>query len=132
MDHLELLENKIHDARIEKGITPTYLVSKGFVLPTVYRIEKHGNYLIDTLFKLLDELGIRIRVGEQTARNEAELGEILRNIREDQQLTHLDIIFKSKLTAMRIVSVEKGRNYEKKTLNSYLDALGIGTIEVEQ
>lgn len=131
MDHLELLENKIHDTRIEKGITPTYLVSKGFVLPTVYRIEKHGNYLIDTLFNLLDELGLRIRVGDKTVNNEVELGEILRDIREEQKLTHLDIIFKSKLTAMRIVSVEKGRNYEKKTLNSYLDALGIGTIEVE-
>lgn len=131
MDHLELLENKIHDTRIEKGITPTYLVSKGFVLPTVYRIEKHGNYLIDTLFKLLGELGLRIRVGDKTVNNEVELGEILRDIREEKKLTHLDIIFKSKLTAMRIVSVEKGRNYEKKTLNSYLDALGIGTIEVE-
>lgn len=124
MDHLEEIENSIRRARLSKGIYPRQLIDKGFVAPTVYRIEKHGNYSVATLFRLLDYFGLTLLVDGKEAKDMETLGSLLRDIRLVKNYSQLDIVYTSRLSSSRIIAVEHGRDYEKKTLNTYLDALG--------
>ena len=125
MDHLENIETAIHERRLEKSVMPSQLKGRGFIVPTVYRIESHQNYSMKTFFPLLAELGIVMKVNGQDARDKEALGNIIRAARESKGLTQLDIIFQTKMSSSRIVAVERGKDYEKKTLNTYLDALSL-------
>ena len=125
MDHLEKIENAIHERRMEKSVMPTQLKGKGFVAPTIYRIESHQNYSTKTLFPLLSELGIVMTVNGHDVRDKEELGNVIRDARLSQGLSQLDVIFQTKMSSSRVIAVERGRDYEKKTLNTYIDALSL-------
>jgi ribosome-binding protein aMBF1 (putative translation factor) len=125
MDYLEIIEKAIHERRMEKSVMPSQLKEKGFIIPTIYRIESHQNYSMKTLFPLLSELGIVMTVNGQDVRDKETLGRIIRETRLAKGLSQLDVIFKTKMSSSRLIAVERGRDYEKKTLNTYLEELSL-------
>lgn len=131
MDYLETVEDSLRLRRVERGITPPKEAGMGgdYTAPTVYRIERHGNYNVSNLFALLADCGLELtfngsRVGDQRA-----LGVAIRERRSELGLSQMAVTFKTGLTSSRIIAVEHGRNYWKKTLNAYLEILG-ATISV--
>lgn len=131
MDYLEIVEDKLRQVRMDRGITPSSLVGKGYKIPTIYRIERHGNYNINTLFSLIADYGLElsfngVRVGDKQA-----LGVAIRERRQQLGLSQLAVIFKTGLSSSRIISVEHGRDYWKKTLNAYLEVLD-STVTVDE
>lgn len=131
MDYLEIVEDKLRQVRIERGITPSSLVSKGYKTPTIYRIERHGNYNMNTLFSLIAEYGLKLSFNGVRVGDKQSLGVAIRERRQQLGLSQLNVIFKTGLSSSRIISVEHGRDYWKKTLNAYLEVLD-STVTIDE
>lgn len=131
MDYLEIVEDKLRQVRKDRGITPSSLVGKGYKAPTIYRIERHSNYNINTLFSLIAEYGLELSINGVRVGDKQALGVAIRERRQQLGLSQLTVIFKTGLSSSRIISVEHGRNYWKKTLNAYLAVLN-STITINE
>lgn len=119
--NLETIENQLRYYRREKKFPA--LTNIALIANLRMRIESNNNYTILKFISYIQSLGFDFAVNEKVVKDPIELGQELTTLRKKAGLTQLSIQMETGLTQARIVSIEKGRGYKKRTLLLYLAAL---------
>lgn len=117
------VEHSLHVARVLMDSTLEDMKknkSVGLSHVTIYKIENHKGYNVESLLKFATFVGKRIYFNGKPVNNLQDIGEIFREVRQKSQLTILDIYEKTKMYPYIISKIESGKSYSKATLVKYL------------
>lgn len=107
-----LMDSTFEDMRKKKGV--------GLSPLTIYNIENHKGYYVDSLLKFAAFVDKTIYINNRSVTSLQDIGDIFRDLREKCQLTLLDIYEKTKIYPYIVSKIERGKRYNKATLIKYL------------
>lgn len=125
MDHdpLYSIETYLYKIRLISDISIRSIFEKkdiGVSTTTIFRIERHNNYNMQSLLNYAEILGKYIIMEGTKVKTLADIGLIFKNKREQQKLTLLEAYSKSSVIPRSIINIERGKNYSKNTFLAYM------------
>ncbi|MBQ6746760.1 MAG: hypothetical protein IJR07_06910 [Bacteroidaceae bacterium] len=122
--NFEEIERKLRVIHTQGLILPVALKEHGLTAPSIRKIVRGENYQMESLIEYVLSLGLLLNLNDYVIFSIKELSFVLKSVRYAEgikQKTLYEAIKESypSFTFSRICAVEKGRNFEKKTLLAY-------------
>ncbi len=121
LESLYIVEQELYKARMMSNISLNEIKNskERLDLDAVYNIEGHKEYMIESLVKYANVLGIHLYLDDQPVENLSDIGKILRVKREQAGLTKIGTYPEVYILPKTISRIESGKNYRKSTFVKY-------------
>ena len=117
----QAVESRFQQIRKDSGVTLLYLQKEcNLNHNTVKQIESAGNYAMSSLFKFFFYTNAMLKVDGKEVTTIEDLAAVLSEKREESGLKQREIMEQTGLAAKTIVSIEKGRGYNRNSFLKYI------------
>lgn len=122
IDSLYIIEQELYKARMMSAISLKEIKASAYKvdLDAIYNIERHREYMIDSLIRYVKILGKHLFLADQPISDLSDIGRLLKQKRAQAGLSLIAAYSESKVLPKSISKIEQGKNYRKTTLVNYL------------
>ena len=122
IDSLYIIEQELYKARMMSAISLKEIKASAYKvdLDAIYNIERHREYMIDSLIRYVKILGKHLFLAGQPISDLSDIGRLLKQKRAQAGLSLIAAYSESKVLPKSISKIEQGKNYRKTTLVNYI------------
>ena len=122
IDSLYIIEQELYKARMMSAISLKEIKASAYKvdLDAIYNIERHREYMIDSLIRYVKILGKHLFLANQPISDLSDIGRLLKQKRAQAGLSLIAAYSESKVLPKSISKIEQGKNYRKTTLVNYI------------
>lgn len=122
IDSLYIIEQELYKARMMSAISLKEIKASAYKvdLDAIYNIERHREYMIDSLIRYVKILGKHLFLADQPISDLSDIGRLLKQKRAQAGLSLIAAYSESKVLPKSISKIEQGKNYRKTTLVNYI------------